>query len=264
MDTAATETDSIKITNCYATTHAKLAAGHWLMCQGGGRESMGYLSSNIGFWWYWLLYGDGGATPLVLSGILPWLAAPPTKGVIRDWSSQRDTNSVMIHYIVWWNQVMWPDGAQLVGCIHTCTYSLVVFIPNTERPSPTARQSWQTGVRRAVLARLLRRRLQMGCTLRSKQNSCCISFGWLLLIVNYCIRPFNHILWSTDWRVTMASKPIVRRTIPAPWGPTTRTNGVLMLCKRVGCRQQWGTSGQGGPDRGGKQQRWWGVAGAST
>ena len=29
-DTVVTETDSMKITSCFATTHAELAAGHWL------------------------------------------------------------------------------------------------------------------------------------------------------------------------------------------------------------------------------------------
>ena len=38
---AVTETDSMKITSCYATAHAELAGGHWLMCQGTGRGSMG-------------------------------------------------------------------------------------------------------------------------------------------------------------------------------------------------------------------------------
>ena len=40
-DTVVTKTDSMKITSCFATTHAELAAGHWLMCQGSGRGSMG-------------------------------------------------------------------------------------------------------------------------------------------------------------------------------------------------------------------------------
>ena len=35
------KTDSMKITSCYATAHAELAAGHWLMCQGSGRGSRG-------------------------------------------------------------------------------------------------------------------------------------------------------------------------------------------------------------------------------
>ena len=38
---AATEIDSMKITSCYATAHAELPAGHWLICQGSGRGSMG-------------------------------------------------------------------------------------------------------------------------------------------------------------------------------------------------------------------------------
>ena len=38
---AATETNSMKITSCYTTAHAELAAGHWLMCQGSGRGIMG-------------------------------------------------------------------------------------------------------------------------------------------------------------------------------------------------------------------------------
>ena len=40
-DTVVTKTDSMKITSCFATTHVELAAGHWLMCQGSGRGSMG-------------------------------------------------------------------------------------------------------------------------------------------------------------------------------------------------------------------------------
>ena len=34
---------------------------------------------------------------LVVSGIVTWLAAPPAKGVIRDWSSQLDTHAVRIN-----------------------------------------------------------------------------------------------------------------------------------------------------------------------
>ena len=67
---------------------------------------------------------------------------------------------------------MWPDGVQLAGWIRGCTYNLVVFIPCTERPSPTARQSRQTGVSKTVRARLLIQRLQTGYTLRSKPNNC--------------------------------------------------------------------------------------------
>ena len=48
MDTVVTKTDSMKITGCYATAHAELAAGHWLMCQGSGRGSMGL--SKFGCW----------------------------------------------------------------------------------------------------------------------------------------------------------------------------------------------------------------------
>ena len=41
VDTVVTKTDSMKIMSCLVTTHAELAAGHWLMCQGSGRGSMG-------------------------------------------------------------------------------------------------------------------------------------------------------------------------------------------------------------------------------
>ena len=47
-DTVVTKTDSMKITSCLVTTHAELAAGHWLMCQGSGRGSMGL--SKFGCW----------------------------------------------------------------------------------------------------------------------------------------------------------------------------------------------------------------------
>ena len=47
-DTVATKTDSMEITSCFVTTHAELAAGHWLMCQGSGRGSMG--SSKFECW----------------------------------------------------------------------------------------------------------------------------------------------------------------------------------------------------------------------
>ena len=39
-DPVVTKTDSMKITSCYATAHAELAAGHCLMCQGSGQGSM--------------------------------------------------------------------------------------------------------------------------------------------------------------------------------------------------------------------------------
>ena len=38
-DTVVTKTDSMKIMSCLVTTHAELAAGHWLMCQRSGRGS---------------------------------------------------------------------------------------------------------------------------------------------------------------------------------------------------------------------------------
>ena len=47
-DTVVTKTDSMKIMSCLVTTHAELAAGHWLMCQGSGRGSMG--SSKLECW----------------------------------------------------------------------------------------------------------------------------------------------------------------------------------------------------------------------
>ena len=89
---------------------------------------------------------------------------------------------------------------------------------HTERPSPMARQSGQTGVRKSVPAGLLRQLLQTVCTLHSKQNNYYASFGCQLLIVNRCIRLFNRILQSTDQRATMELKPIARRTIPYPMG----------------------------------------------
>ena len=49
-DIAAAETDSMKITSYYATAHPELAAGHWLMCQGSGRGSMGLCKFE-----YWIL-----------------------------------------------------------------------------------------------------------------------------------------------------------------------------------------------------------------
>ena len=113
---------------------------------------------------------------------------------------------------------MRPDGAQLASCISTCTYNLAVFIPCTERPSTTARQSRQMGASKTIPARILRQRLQTGSTLGSKQNSCCNSFGCLLLNANHCTRLFNLILWSTTQRATMSSKPIARRSIPCPLG----------------------------------------------
>ena len=45
-----TETARIKITNCYAGAHVKLATGKWLMSQGGGRGNMG-----ISKFEYWIL-----------------------------------------------------------------------------------------------------------------------------------------------------------------------------------------------------------------
>ena len=50
MDIVVTKTDGMKITSCYATAHAELAAGHWLMCQGSGRGSMGLSKFK-----YWIL-----------------------------------------------------------------------------------------------------------------------------------------------------------------------------------------------------------------
>ena len=41
MVTAAIETDNIKMTSCYSIAHAELTAGHWLVCQGSGWESIG-------------------------------------------------------------------------------------------------------------------------------------------------------------------------------------------------------------------------------
>ena len=49
-DIAATEIDSVRITSCYATAHAELAAGHWRMCQGSGRGTIGLSKSE-----YWTL-----------------------------------------------------------------------------------------------------------------------------------------------------------------------------------------------------------------
>ena len=49
-DTVVRKTDSVKVTSCYVTAHAELAAGHWLMCQGSGRGSMGLSTFE-----YWIL-----------------------------------------------------------------------------------------------------------------------------------------------------------------------------------------------------------------
>ena len=50
MDSAATETDSIKIMSRYATAHVKLAAGHWLIYQGNGWGSV-----ELSKFEYWIL-----------------------------------------------------------------------------------------------------------------------------------------------------------------------------------------------------------------
>ena len=50
----------MKIMSCLVTTHAELAAGHWLMCQGSGRGSMGLskfecwilmMLAAVRWWW---------------------------------------------------------------------------------------------------------------------------------------------------------------------------------------------------------------------
>ena len=40
MQISVTETDSMKITSCYATAHADLVTGHRLLCRGGNQGSM--------------------------------------------------------------------------------------------------------------------------------------------------------------------------------------------------------------------------------
>ena len=49
-DTVVTETNSMKITSWFATTHAELDARHWLMCQGNDWGSMGLSKFE-----YWIL-----------------------------------------------------------------------------------------------------------------------------------------------------------------------------------------------------------------
>ena len=65
MDTIVTKTDSVKITSYYAVAYAELAAGHWLMCQGSARGSIGLsrfeywlltMLAAVRWWWY---YGIG-------------------------------------------------------------------------------------------------------------------------------------------------------------------------------------------------------------
>ena len=154
---------------------------------------------------------------------------------------------------------MWPDGVQLAGWIRACTYSLVVLIPCTERPSLTSRQSRQTGVRKTVPARLLRQRLQMGCTLRSKQDSCCVHLGvYCLLLTVVSDRSTTFCDLRIDERQWHRSQ-LRRGVFPAPWGPSARINGVLMLCK-----QRWLPTAMRHQESGWARSRWEATAMATS
>ena len=159
---------------------------------------------------------------------------------------------------------MWPDGVLLAGCIRACTYSLTAFILCTERPSPTARKSRQTGVRKSVPARLLRQRLQTVCMIRSKQNICCTSFGCLLLIVDHCIQPIQLHSVIYGWKNDNGIEANVEEDYSLSLGDMLR-GPMVSSCgaDSSGCRRQRGTAGPSYPDRGGKRRQWRGIACAS-
>ena len=82
-DAVVTKTDNMKITICYATAHAELAAEHWLMCQGSGRGSMGLSKFEC-----WIL--------MMLAAVLLRSRQAVQRG--PRWTKERDTVPIKLNY----------------------------------------------------------------------------------------------------------------------------------------------------------------------